>query len=432
MIDRQYNECYICGSADETVRYCGACVTGNTFVLTGRGYVEIASIQKGDEVLGHDGYFHSVIDILKREYSGNILSINVAAFKDPLQITPEHPVLVANVVRNAWKKRYREDAYPTFLESIQWQDAGTLPEGADCYYPRIREVRDIETLLIQPPFAPKGRLRALTIPVSEPLMRIVGFYLAEGYTSIRTKSKHKKLQTSNPYKVEFTFGKNIIEFTRAAEIAYSLKDFGMSPYIRYKGGWRVAVHSTALASWLRREFGHGAENKKIPSWVKLLPVSKLKPLLDAYLEGDGHHVRRDFYDTATVSRILAWDIRDIALKIGYNSSVSVYSYRTNGIIEGRTVNMKPTHRVFINSSPVRKAGMRFATDECVTYRSRNGGHRPFKGFVYNLEVESSHSFVTPTLALHNCKKWLCERCRRNPIARARAVTQEAIDRIFHN
>lgn len=31
-----------------------------------------------------------------------------------------------------------------------------------------------------------------------------------------------------------------------------------------------------------------------------------------------------------------------------------------------------------------------------------------------------------------CKEYLCERCRRNPIARARAVAQEAIDRIFHN
>ena len=31
-----------------------------------------------------------------------------------------------------------------------------------------------------------------------------------------------------------------------------------------------------------------------------------------------------------------------------------------------------------------------------------------------------------------CRKWLCARCRRNPLLRAKAAIEEALPRIFHN
>jgi intein/homing endonuclease len=139
--------------------------------------------------------------------------------------------------------------------------------------------------LVSPP--DRRHVMQIEVPVDVELMRLVGYYLAEGSVANTTQNGKKDYYNM----VELSFGLPEDKEERglaedACRIAQEL-GFGASVYVK-QGYWHVVINSRHLAHWLIQEFGSGARHKIIPSWVIALPPVKLRPLLEAYLAGDGY------------------------------------------------------------------------------------------------------------------------------------------------
>lgn len=136
-------------------------------------------------------------------------------------------------------------------------------------------------------------------------MRFLGYYVTEGWCQ---KAKRPRYEINVAQK-DGPVRDRIIDTIRA---------LGFRP--------RVAGHHISFASkelWqFLQECGNGADQKRLPQWVKALDTSLLDQLLQAMIDGDGTRDRngtaKKFYST---SKTLADDVCELVLKLGYSATV---------------------------------------------------------------------------------------------------------------
>ena len=56
-----------------------SCFTGDTLVLTSRGYIPIKEVQIGDKVISHDNKYHKVTNVINQGYK-NVVNLRGYAF----------------------------------------------------------------------------------------------------------------------------------------------------------------------------------------------------------------------------------------------------------------------------------------------------------------------------------------------------------------
>jgi 2-oxoglutarate ferredoxin oxidoreductase subunit beta len=87
--------------------WCAGCVLPSTRIITPSGKRPIADIRVGDEVLGHDGQFHRVTDVMSHQHPATIHHVTVEGF-GTVVLTSDHPIYMARtsaatgVVRFEW------------------------------------------------------------------------------------------------------------------------------------------------------------------------------------------------------------------------------------------------------------------------------------------------------------------------------------------
>ncbi len=114
-----------------------------------------------------------------------------------------------------------------------------------------------------------------------------GFYIADG-SSLGKNS----------------FGLTLAKHDDIKRIIKCIELFGIKPAIKYYNNYtRIVCNSISITSWLKREFGPNAKNKKIPYW---LLTWNNREVLKGIMYGDGYR-RKDRNSTRllTSSKILA-------------------------------------------------------------------------------------------------------------------------------
>ena len=79
---------------DKTARYIDQCVVPETYIYTKNGAIEIQNIKNSDYIYNSKGVIEKVDNILEHPYNGEIYNIETMHSIHPLQITPQHPILV--------------------------------------------------------------------------------------------------------------------------------------------------------------------------------------------------------------------------------------------------------------------------------------------------------------------------------------------------
>ena len=262
------------------------------------------------------------------------------------------------------------------------------------------------------------------ISVDSDLMRLIGYYLAEGYTR-----KSEKIGEQF-YQICFAYGEeklkdNICECLERV--------FGVSP--------SVEENTITLSSRLAYEFlsslnaGTDAHNKRIPKQIKKMPKERLRPLLAAYFAGDGSVEKgRLHVDATSVSRRLLDDIDMLLKRFGIFARYSSSERKAGGILldkygeghyEGRTFE---SHKLHIRSSHAvafgKKIGFDLDRKQQALENSYSMERKPRldidndvvldrveeietkkaeERFMYDIEVEETHNFVTQdNLITNNC------------------------------
>ncbi len=262
------------------------------------------------------------------------------------------------------------------------------------------------------------------IDVNSDLMKVLGYYLAEGYTR---KSEKKGEEF---YQICFAFGED--------EMKDNIKEvveetFGIEPSEEEN----VLTLSSRLIYELFQslEIGSGAREKRVPEFVSSLPKEKVSDLLSAYFAGDGSVEKGCLHVQATsVSRGLLDDIDFLLKRFGIYARYSQNEREAGGILtekygedhyEGRTFT---TNKLHIRSSHAVKFGEKIGFDlerknEALKedfslerkpridtsgnlVKERIRAKEPKKSdeeFMYDIEVDDTHNFVTKdNLITNNC------------------------------
>ena len=263
-----------------------------------------------------------------------------------------------------------------------------------------------------------------SLDVDEDLMKLLGYYVAEGY--IRKSEK----QGEEFYQVCFAFGEEELK----NDIAGCVESvFGKTPSEEEN----VLTLSSRLAYELFEglDMGEGAHSKRVPELVKKLPEDKVASFISAYFAGDGSVEKGRLHVQATsVSRELLEDIDFLLKRFGIYARYKEEEREAGGILldkygeehyEGRTftsyqLSIRSKHAVRFGKkigfslerkqqtieedySMVRKSREETSGDlvkEEITSRTVKEAE---ERFMYDIEVEETHNFVTQdNLVTNNC------------------------------
>ncbi len=368
------------------------CLPPDQEIITANGLKKIGEIVEGDLVLTHRGRYRRVLRKFTRKYEGELLTFKTRSAL-VTSFTPNHPILTMEL-------GYHEGKLGLLQKQLAWTRADQIilsnshnkSRHQFAVMPRTLEVNDVASYKAIQKTRRHSKI-SLILPVNEPLMCVIGYYLAEGFPARTNKGKNCY------YRTDFAFGKNLFEFEHATELMRALAELKVKSHIQFvQRGIKVVADSAILANFLSDEFGHGAANKKIPFWVKLLSAPKLKLLLEAYWKGDGGILKKGFR-ASTVSKGLAFGIREVALKLGYNSTVGECKPDENKTIVGKLVKLREKYWISW-SSPIH--GSARNDHEYIYPILREKVCTQYTGTVCNLEVEEDNSFCTLVGAVHNC------------------------------
>jgi len=269
------------------------CHDDQTEAMTEHGFKKWHEISNDDKVWALDEKGRMVLDpiikIISYTYNGEM--VNVDAKKVNACMTPEHRIFI----RDRYANEFCEHKAKELLE-----------KETRSYFPTVGtwEGRQDRYISIQPWLEDHYHSNAQDIPTeyrTEHLMALIGWFVSEGCV---TKSGVVIYQRQKGY------GK---------EIRQLVEDVGI-PHRKFKRGMGIGIASVKARDFFS-QFGRLAWNKQIPNWVKEYDSEFLEVLLLALVKGDGRFSWNRPYRYYTVSKKLADDVAEIALKCGYSVAV---------------------------------------------------------------------------------------------------------------
>ena len=195
-------------------------------------------------------------------------------------------------------------------------------------------------------------------------LRFLGIYLAEG--SLRNKGNNKGSSV-------------VISHKRDKRIDAIISDLGFKPYYiqsKNRTSGEYLIHNRQLVNYLK-QFGH-AEDKFIPRELLNLSRRQLKILFDSLMMSDGsYHKNGTSAYYATISKRLANDFQELALKVGWIARI---------VKKDKSLFKHTKHDMyFVNLSSTKEINPNSETDK----RSE----REYNGYVYSVQVPNHIIYV---------------------------------------
>jgi LAGLIDADG-like domain len=151
---------------------------------------------------------------------------------------------------------------------------------------------------------------------STTFLKFLGLFIADGSTTSYFRSAGAiKVSVKKERKVDAILG-----------WFDDLSNCGLKSSVHHdaEGHNSFVLYDESLEAWLRANVGTYAWNKRIPRRFLSLSTAQSQILLMAMFEGDAHHVNeggRNSYTYSTVSRGLADDVQELALRCGWRATI---------------------------------------------------------------------------------------------------------------
>ena len=315
------------------------CFHKETPVVAKRGIVAIKDIVIGDEVLTIDGTFKRVINQFSQGKREKLLNIKIDRMPDNvLMVTEDHEIYT----QNGWKMAkdlihgdyvhtpgYKDHAKPpssiNILDFISLDQSRLFIRDGFLYKQnstkgwakKKKETRSLINKTIKP-------IKTI-INVDEKLMKLLGYYLAEGCAE------------SHGDVLIWTFGKK--EYDYVTEWGQLIKNiFGALPKItshtpddeHLEGWYQVRLNSRFAHNFMKNWIGDSFETKKIPWWFLNLPEKYQLTLLAYCCRGDGHFIENSKSELLTMCNPTLMNqlfMMGSKLKIAYSLKTSTYTQK---------------------------------------------------------------------------------------------------------
>ena len=368
---------------------CPRCVPP-TAIIAG-DYKPISQLQPGDRCLGLTGKVE-ILDKFRRHYDGRMVRIKAWTLL-PIELTPEHPVLVCSGFHPK-SKRAASLTEPYWKRAEDVKPKKRLRDGDYLLIPKVEGFIDISELDLSTFTTDHGLnvARAKKVPVQIPLNGetawLLGMYVAEGCCT--------------PKEVVFCLGKHEEEI--GEKIQRIARKLGYSPYVtELRTARQVGIPSRMLSRAFSEWCGRGAGNKRIPEFILYHKDEKiLRAFLSGEIEGDGYFNKsKRLFEVITVSKVLALQLQLLSLRLGLLASIQE-KHLGQGEIEGRRVNQKTQYCIHIYKPQHYIVRARVFKDYYLApVRSVEFFH--YKGDVMNIET-SDGTYLVSNAVVHNCNR----------------------------
>jgi GT2 family glycosyltransferase/tetratricopeptide (TPR) repeat protein len=392
------------------------CCLPDNEVTTDRGIKNIIDVSLRDKVLTHKNRYRQVEQVMSRKYSGEVIGFRIQNHGYYTgYYTPEHPieVLSGDYVYKMRRHRkslnsgngphYSAKSLEELKESPSWKSCSEVKVGdyvhipfeVDCSEDKMYDLLDDMKKINSNYYEELGRIKyakhRLGIPrkikMDLEFFRFLGLYLAEGSFSSGTlnfafHTKEKEYQTF---------------------IQDYLKDtFAVDSYLKKDGNsTSVKANSYPLGRWLKHTFNGNARSKKVPTFLYSQSKENIGSFIKGAFEGDGYDGGNE-HKISLASKEAILGIMRLCHKIGLHPnhsrsercgryyyhlglSNSLWDFVMNGISS-----TKKHYHVF------------FEYEGNIYYKVKEIKKKDYKGYVYNLEVEEDHSYVSNGISVHNC------------------------------
>lgn len=376
-------------TSNEFNDWCPGCLLPDNTIIGNPSAKAIQEFKVGDKVLGSDGYFHRINEVMSHIHRGKIYRLKVAYFGETT-LTHEHPVLAvkASEINNG-------DINP------EWFETEKLEIGDYVAYPIVKLTKDVEYLPInyeKKDKDTKSKELLKKVKVDDDFLRLAGYYIAEGNTHNR--------------EIELTFGKDEEDLVLDTKRLFN-KVFKLDATIKHrkeKGSTEIHVYSSYLAETFSNWFGEGAQNKRIPHELVLLPQKKSLSLLFGLWKGEGFINTKSLRaGYKTVSPILKEQIKMLLLRNGIIPYV--YENKAQGIHKkSYNIEVKNQHyNKLVAAFGIKSKNAAISTNllsvmdgDYLYLKIRSLDTFDYNGPVFNFEVADVNSYVSNSATLHNC------------------------------
>ena len=397
-------------------------------VKTKNGWKNIEDIKTGEMVETHTGKMQRVYDVLEREHEGENIVIHTNKFLEPIEITPEHPILaVKGKYLSNGGLRKPMSAFRKYLGyKPEWVPAGEITDEHVLLYKINEKEEDISLITISDSingltkennkvsFPNKNKYQTNwvwdVLKVDEDFLRLLGYWVAEG------ESKNGQ--------VRFSFHRKETEYISDVKKMMS-NVFGLDNFTEElpkddnDNSYRITFCSKVLSEWLSLNFGDSARTKKIPQWLVNLKKEKQEYFLSGYIRGDGciHFSKKGSLriSSNSVSYELSLQIREIFLRLGVfpsfkkefncgkeNKDIFRWGLIVSGEDAKKLLSKIEPQITYKTTQDKKQGGIGWIEDGFAWFPVRNAEKVPYKGKVYNLSVEEDESYTVSGFTVHNC------------------------------
>lgn len=364
------------------------CLTSDTLILTKEGYKKIVDIKEGDYVLSHDSKFHKVLNFYPQ---GKKPIFEVKSYgMDTLKLTNNHKLYVREEINRKLKA-------PQWLsiEEIANNRKRRYFLGAPINHNSVLpKWNGIEININQ--FKTK-RVNELKMEDCN-LWYLAGRYVGDGW--IRKQQKDGVHRNSFDG-VIICCGKN-----KSEELKSKIPDNMNYTLSEERTCFRFIFAKHELTAFMM-QFGMGAANKHIPGFMFDMPIKQLKSFLDGYRDSDGYIHESDKYhyvSFSSISRELIYGVTQLIQKV-YEQGCEIYSVKGRGkiIIENRIVNESTCYYTKYKTKEIHKYWK--YENNYIWYPITDIIDTNIEEEVYDIEVETSHSFIANNCVSHNCQNY---------------------------
>ena len=368
----------------ETLLECPKCVPINTNIQ-GRDIKFIENYEQGEDVMT-SGKLTTISQVFTRKYKGPMTSLKAMGCLE-LSVTPEHPIPIT-------QRRKQTAAY---LRAWRRGEKHALYAPTDVILKSARDIQ-IGDFLVLP------KLKQITYDINDELCYLYGLYVAEG-SSCTSPRKH-----GNKGEVSFSFGKHetqLIETTK--QLIYKFFD-KEARTTNAKTATVVQFDSVAIAKTLKKQFGHGACNKKIPEFLMFSSKNNTKSFLKGYFDGDGNYSpkRRD-HRASTCSPTLLIQLQKLLTKLDIFAPIGLIRKSGTDIIQGRIVKLHNQYGIRISAAnnlfrttTISRHHRQFLEDPDTFYVPvRKKKEYQYNENVYNFQTADNY-YEIQNILVHNC------------------------------
>lgn len=362
-----------------------SCLTGDTWLITPCGGVQMQDVQVGDLILTHNGRYRPVTAKQSRMSDGDLYELAVGTRMTKTKITGNHPVLT----NLGWVRVDELDPHVHFVATDNDIEYIEKPHVFN-----MQGYCDYETLekdgLLYYYAAPP-----VNVEVTEDLAWAIGVWLAKGSRCINNEKE--------PNGIRITMG------TQEQQHVERWLDI-INKSFNVNGNWykpecqRENFASGKLTSWISAtangkflgnlfctEFGR--LQNTIPQWVIDLPKTHLQALMDGLLLGDGHIQPNGTWQLTLSDPKLLLGLYLVCLKLGIQVNLQMQTKIRHTMRSIKTDSV----RLSVNNAV---SGIQFGSLRYCPIKHLQ--KLDYDEEVFDITVEEDNSFSAHGMIVHNC------------------------------